>query len=64
MKARRKIQVEFKQINWLSDKYVSLYGLRRWTWRVVIQGVIDEQVAVMNSDTSIDNSKIKIDGNL
>ena len=64
MKARRKIQVEFKQINWLSDKYVSLYGLRGWTWRVVIQGVIDEQVAVMNSDTSVDNSKIKIDGNL
>ena len=35
---------ELNRVNWLSDRYVCLYGLRNWTWRVIIEGIISENM--------------------
>ena len=41
------MQVEFKKVNWLSDKYINKYGLRDWTWKAVVDGIIAENVVVL-----------------
>ena len=44
VKVKKNLYMEFKKVNWLSDKYLAEYGLRKWTWRVVIDGIVKENV--------------------
>lgn len=41
---------ELNRVNWLSDRYVCLYGLRKWTWRVIIEGIISENMRECQSN--------------
>ena len=58
------MKVEFKQINWLSDKYTALFGLRSWNWQRIIDGIIEEHLAVLQDDSSlnkkVDKNQIKL----
>ena len=44
VKTKRDKRMEFKKINWLSDKYISSFGLRKWSWAVIIDGIIKENI--------------------
>ena len=37
---------QIQNVDWLSDKYVLLYGLRKWTWRVIRDGIIAANIKV------------------
>lgn len=54
--------MEFKKINWLSDKYISSYGLRNWTWNVIVGGIIKENILALHSesDYNVDPKMIKL----
>ena len=41
---------EIQSFDWLSDKYILLYGLRKWTWRVIIEGIIAENMLEFEDD--------------
>ena len=50
VKTKKSMSLEFKKVNWLSGKYMLIFGLRNWTWRVIINGIINEHLRVLNSD--------------
>ena len=64
VKVKKNLYMEFKKVNWLSDKYLAEYGLRKWTWRVVIDGIVKENVETFQSELgktkTVDHSKIEL----
>ena len=64
VKTKKSMSLEFKKVNWLSGKYMLIFGLRNWTWRVIINGIINEHLRVLNSDPQfqyeIEPKKIKL----
>ena len=43
-RTRRYRKFEIEKVDWLSAKYIMLYGLRGWTWRLIIDGIISENM--------------------
>ena len=57
-KIKRDLKFEIQRVDWLSDKYILLYGLRNWTWRLIIEGVIDENMQEFQDDS--ENKKVDV----
>ena len=64
MKPRRegKYGIEIQNFDWLSEKYMLIYGLRDWTWRVIIDGVVCENMIYLGGSekSSIDVRHIRL----
>ena len=43
-KVRRKRNFDTNSFRWLDQNYIRLYGLRNWTWQVIIDGIISEHL--------------------
>ena len=39
-------------LSWLASSYKRKYGLRKWTWRKIIEGIVDEHMEVLGRDAS------------
>ena len=53
----KKKNIDKTSYQWLDEQYVGKYGLRGWTWRTIIQGVINEhlnQLKEKGEETKID----------
>ena len=46
------------KLSWLSENYIFKFGLRNWTWKVIIDGIIIEHVKFLSKNKDIDDEKI------
>ena len=42
-------------LSWLASSYKRKYGLRKWTWRKIIDGIVDEHMFVIGLEGSSNN---------
>ena len=59
-KVRRRRNFDTTSFRWLDQNYIRIYGLRNWTWRVIISGIISEHLIQMEKE----GQDSEIDGNL
>lgn len=52
---------DYDSLSWLSNNYIKKYGLRRWTWKKIITGIIKEQIVfAKEKDDQIQYTHIKL----
>ena len=52
---------DYDSLSWLSNNYIKKYGLRRWTWRKIINGIIKEQILyTADQEDSIEYQHVKL----
>jgi len=44
----------------LSDKYIMVYGLRDWTWRLIIEGIVSENMLEYQSQGNKLKKKVDV----
>ena len=37
-------------IQWLEANYIRIFGLRNWTWKSIINGIITEHIKIIKSE--------------
>ena len=52
VRTKKETKFEIENFDWLSDKYMLLHGLRNWTWRVIIEGIIRENIFQLSSSST------------
>ena len=46
---RRHLSYNYSSLEWLSDSYIMKHGLRNWTWKVIIDGIIQEHLRIIQA---------------
>jgi hypothetical protein len=44
IKSEKSTTFTYDSFGWLATNYEQMYGLRNWTWQVIIDGIIDEHI--------------------
>lgn len=47
---RRKLSYDYSSLEWLSNSYIMKHGLRGWTWKAIIEGIIREHQRVIEAN--------------
>jgi hypothetical protein len=56
----RKDQLNHDSLGWLAENYIIKKGLRNWTWKVIIEGIIEEHMRSLVRDSNKEMNKDQI----
>jgi hypothetical protein len=45
------------KLNWLAENYIHMKGLRKWTWQVILDGIIQEHIRFLSIKDEFDDEK-------
>ena len=51
---------DYDSLSWLANNYIKKMGLRKWTWKVIIDGIIVEQIRSIENLTENDMQNVRI----
>ena len=55
-KSRWRENFDSTSFQWLEQNYIRIYGLRKWTWRAIMSGIIKEHINQVENES--ENSEI------
>ena len=45
---------DIDSLQWLAENYIKMNGLRNWTWKTIIKGIISEHIKTIKMDIHCD----------